>query len=272
MTKRVSLVALISCLAPAAQAADHLNRVNEVLLADDGGDTAVQFVEFLDAAPEPYSNGPYTLLVTDATGAEVGSVDLDYPGSFDSGVPYLVSTADADAAFGSTATTELTVALPTDGGEVCFVRANGTTVDCLDWGCIDGAAASHAAPADGLSISRGNAGFDYANPTPGEVNEAGDATTDPDCGGDADTDTDTDADIDTDADTDSDTDADTDADTDTDTDTDVDADTDADADADGPAGDTSDDGGCSCRMGNDGRTSFTVLFAVAALLVLRRKR
>ena len=78
-------------------AADHLMVVNEVLLSDDG-DTDIQYVELADPVAESFPANPYTLGVYDDKGVSLGTVSLTVaPGT----QRYLISTAQADSAFGT---------------------------------------------------------------------------------------------------------------------------------------------------------------------------
>jgi hypothetical protein len=128
-----------------AQATFHLNMVNEVMLASAGGDTSVQFVEFLDngGGEEQFTPvfAPYKLVVYDTAGKELGQQMLDPTGLRAAAAAdreYLVSTAATDAAFGVTGNERLTVSLPTAGGQVCFAGNEPApqAVSCMQYGAI----------------------------------------------------------------------------------------------------------------------------------------
>jgi hypothetical protein len=188
--------ALAALLLPStALANEHRIRPSEVLLSD-GGDDAVQFIELIDAFAEGFPNS-YFLGVYDADGASLGTVTLPDPDPLTPG-RVLISTAEADDAFGTEGNAELTVALPA-AGQVCFEKLPAEKISCLSWGCIntplDGGgmfgSAEAAAPPDGQSVQlqgdgTGPANFQLADPTPGAANTAGNTApacpTDPDAG------------------------------------------------------------------------------------------
>jgi hypothetical protein len=139
------LLGSMMLLAAPAQATYHLNMVNEVLLASSGGDSSVQFVEFLDrgGTEEQFTPAfaPYKLVIYDASGKMLGQQTLDPNGlraAAAVGREYLVSTAGADTAFNVTGDEHLTVTLPAGAGQACFEGNTPppTAVSCLTWGAI----------------------------------------------------------------------------------------------------------------------------------------
>lgn len=230
-------LAAVVFLPTLATANEHRIRPSEVLLSD-GGDDAVQFVELIDASAEGFPNS-YFLGVYDADGASLGTVTLPDPDPLTPG-RILVSTAEADDAFGTEGNAELTVALPA-AGQVCFEKLPAEKISCLSWGCIntnlDGSgmygSAEAPAPPDGQSAQlqgdgTGAANFQLGDPTPGAANAAGDTApacpTDPDAGP-SDIDAGTSGDIDAGP-------------------NDPDA---GGSSGDGDGGDDDDDSGCGCR-------------------------
>src|SRR2546421_200983 len=126
--------------AAAAQATFHLNKVNEVMLAWASGDTNGRFVEFSDRSSEPYppTFAPYGLAIYDAAGHKLGSQTLTASklASASGTRPFLISTPQADAAFGVTGDETLTVTLPKTAGQACYTAFGGTPYSCITWGCI----------------------------------------------------------------------------------------------------------------------------------------
>lgn len=178
-----------------AVANEHRIRPSEVLLSD-GGDDAVQFIELIDAFAEGFPN-TYYLGFYDADGGSLGTVSLPDPDPLTPG-RILISTAEADDAFGTTGNAELTVALPA-AGQVCFEKLPSSKISCLSWGCINTnvsgtgqfGSAEAPAPPDGQSAQlqgdgTGAANFQLGDPTPAAANAAGDTApacpTDPDAG------------------------------------------------------------------------------------------
>ena len=261
--RRISLAFALLALAPSsAFANEHRIRVSEVLLSD-GGDDAVQFIELLDAFAEGFP-GTYYLGVYDADGGSLGTVSLPDPDPLTPG-RILVSTVEADDAFGSDGDAELTVALPA-AGQACLEKLPSTKISCLSWGCINNQlsgtgqfpGADAPSPPDGLAAQLQGDGSDPATnyqlaaPTPGDANAAGDnapaCPTDPDAGP-----------------------------------SEIDAGTDGNADAspdspdgggsggDGGDGDD-DDSGCGCGVNADGRGAAPFALVAFAALRLRRRR
>lgn len=157
--------------ASTAYAVDHLMKIAEVGLSK-GGDPAVQFIELEDPFGESFPNNPYTLELFDADAGLLGSVSLTIPGGT---TRYLVATAAADTAYGTTADAELTVSLPVDG-QACFTR--GTfRIHCVAWGCVDTplvGAQRIPSPPDNMSAQRQSNGmYQLATPTPDADNQAG---------------------------------------------------------------------------------------------------
>jgi hypothetical protein len=180
---RISILsaALVAVSGRSAFAGDHLMKVSEVFLEDGSG---AQYVELNDNG-EPFTFGdPYHIAVYDADGSPLGTVALTQL-PLQQGF-YVVANDAAVTAFGlagAQVDDELTVLLPANG-QVCFERSNNTRIHCLAWGCINtvvGAASRGASPPEGMSVSRPAVGTAYqiSAPTPGAINDAGDA--DPAC-------------------------------------------------------------------------------------------
>ncbi|TMM10189.1 MAG: hypothetical protein E6G00_08075 [Actinobacteria bacterium] len=178
----VVLAGLVLLPAAAAQATFHLNKVNEVMLASASGDSNVRFVEYFDPSSEPYppTFAPYGLAIYDAAGHKLGSQTLTASklASASGTRPFLISTPQADAAFGVTGDETLTVTLPKTAGQACYYS-------CITWGCItsfvstSGTGSFHGAvPANGMSAQRqSNDSVQIANPTPKATNVSGTSPT-----------------------------------------------------------------------------------------------
>jgi hypothetical protein len=127
-----------------ARAAFHQEKVSEVMLASSGGASSVQLVGLLDlgGAEEtfPREVAPYRLVIYDATGTELGEQTLNASGLRSAaafGARYVISTAPADSALGTTGAERLRVPLPLSAGQACY-QANLTppALSCLSWGTI----------------------------------------------------------------------------------------------------------------------------------------
>jgi hypothetical protein len=192
----VGILAGTAVLAPSAHATYHLEMVNEVMLAGDGGDTTVQFVELFDpggaSEPFPPTFGPYRLAVYDAAGTKLGEQALSADGlraAAMAGREYLLSTPGADVAFGVMADEVLQLSLPAGAGQACFEGSpQPPAVSCLTWGEITNPVPINSngtgsfngpAPPDGQSAQRQpNGDVVIAEPTPRAPNR-----TDPGGGG-----------------------------------------------------------------------------------------
>ena len=170
-----SLVVLVS--ATPALASDHFMKVGEVMLANTGGSTAVQFIELEDTAGEGFPYAPYVLQVYSAAG---GTALTTYPMTLPSGTTrYIAATAQAQADLGFTAQTTLTATLPTSG-QACFRRNGGNpaNVHCFAWGTITGIVTGNTmdngtSPPNGMSVQRVNSAYVVAAPTPNAANSTG---------------------------------------------------------------------------------------------------
>lgn len=153
-------------------------KINEVGLG------AAQFIELLDPADEtfPAEQGPYKVVVYDAAGARQGAhaISTALLQDRDNTLPFLLSTAAADIAFGVSGDEVLSQALPSPG-HACFTKGPGETrVDCVSWGCVTGEVSPSStripAPGAGQSAQRQGIGttiFHVAPPTPKATNVAG---------------------------------------------------------------------------------------------------
>jgi hypothetical protein len=165
----------IAVWAVPAGAAFHLVHVNEVMLSA-GGNGGAQLVELADPSDEPFpdANGPYRLVVFDATGTRVGAQTVSTQLLRDRGsTPILLSTPAADGILGVTGDARLEVALPA-AGEACFTSGSAETrVHCVTWGCAQ--SPDGPAPPDGRSLQRQAAdeSWQIAGPTPKAANAAG---------------------------------------------------------------------------------------------------
>jgi len=164
-----------------AYAADHVMRVDEVMIDGGGG---AQYIELHDTSAESLPAAPYTLKIYNASGTMTETVTLTGLTAGPS-VYYLVGNTAADTTY-STATfnATLTMALP-NPGSACFERDTNAKIHCVAWGCPTtvptGVAPTQQAdvPASGMSLSRATAGglLQIAIATPGAANSAGTATT-----------------------------------------------------------------------------------------------
>jgi uncharacterized protein (TIGR03382 family) len=172
-------IPVVLVAASVAEASDHGWKISEVLRSHDG-DTGVAFVELTDEiGAEPNPADPYSVTVYDADGIELDAVSFEL-GAVSS---WFVSSAAADAEFGTTGDAALDFALP-DDGQVCIEANGGRKIHCLAWGCVNtlvtAGASRGASPPDGQSLSRqGNGTYHVANPTPDAANAAG--TAEPAC-------------------------------------------------------------------------------------------
>lgn len=180
MSIRTNLVAaslMVMVSAAPVLAADHLMKVGEVMLANAGGSTAVQFIELEDPG-ETFPSAPY---VVEIYGAAGGSPLITYATTI-SGLTtrYMLATSQARTDFGFTTGTLLTMALPTNG-QACFRRNGGTpdTIHCFSWGTITTAVTgtfgtnTGASPPNGMSVQRVGGTYVVAAPTPNAANSNG---------------------------------------------------------------------------------------------------
>ena len=134
----------LAALAGPAHATFHLNKVNEVMLASSAGDASVQFVELLDrgGSEEAFTPvfAPYKLVIYDAAANKLGEHTLSPDGlraAAGAGREYLISTTQADTAFGVVGDERLDVSLPRSAGQACFeANPSPPAFSCLTWGAI----------------------------------------------------------------------------------------------------------------------------------------
>jgi hypothetical protein len=183
----IAAVASLALFAAPAQATFHLQKVNEVMVAGSGGNSAVQFVELFDPGHEPFppTFGPYNLVIFDAAGNKLGAHMLNGPGmanASSAGRPYLISTTAADAALGVTGDETLDVSLPASAGQACYTAMGETPYSCITWGCISkvvsassgtGTAQGGAPPAGTSAQRQPDDTIQIAPPTPKAANKAG---------------------------------------------------------------------------------------------------
>jgi MYXO-CTERM domain-containing protein len=182
--KRTLVAASILLASSSAFAADHLMKVGEVMISNQGS-TSSQFIELEDPFGEPFPSPPYTLELFNAAGGSIGSVALTIPSGT---LRILVATATAATQFGVTPQATLAVTLPTNG-QACFNRGT-TRIHCFAWGTITSqiiAAGSNntaGSPPDGMSIQLVSGSYALGSPTPGAANTAPvpDAAPTPDAG------------------------------------------------------------------------------------------
>jgi hypothetical protein len=173
----IAFVLLLAVPAPAG-ASDHRMRIDEVMLSS-GGDSNARFVELNDSVDEPFPDPPYRVVVYDTNGARTGAHTIAAQlGNRDNTKPFLIATAAADAALGSTRDETLAVALPSPG-QACFTAGDSERkISCVAWGCVASPLAEATrvpAPPDGQSVQRQgeSATFHLAAPTPKAANSAG---------------------------------------------------------------------------------------------------
>jgi uncharacterized protein (TIGR03382 family) len=180
---RVGLASLVvAALGGSAFAADHLLKVNEVLLSQNGS-TANQFIELEDTG-ESFPDDPYFVTIYDATGTTmVGEQSFEIAAGT---TRFTLATAGARTAFGLTLTDtagttpviDLTVALPANG-VACF-RKDGQLIHCMAWGTVASIPTGPGvnpntgeSPPDGMSLQRkGNNCASVATPTPNATNSS----------------------------------------------------------------------------------------------------
>lgn len=162
-------------LAGTVHAADHIMRVQEVLL--NGGNNE-QFVELHDTSPEGLPFGPYELVIYNSAGTMTESVTLTGI-TAGASVYYTVGNAAAAATYNTvTFGATLTMALP-NPGQACFERGAGTKLHCMAWGCNTSLAIAgtlnSAVPTSGMSLSTNSSVIQFASPTPVAANSSGTA-------------------------------------------------------------------------------------------------
>lgn len=169
-TRLLVTTALIA--APAsAFAADHIMKVGEVLLSNNGSTTS-QFVELEDSVQEPFPSPPYSIELFDAAGQSQGSQTITVPANTQR---LLIATAQAQTDFGVTADAILTLTLPTNG-QLCFKRGASALIHCLRWGTITTPVPAQsgtnpgASPGDGMSLQRSGNAYCVNTPTPDAAN------------------------------------------------------------------------------------------------------
>jgi hypothetical protein len=171
-----TVVATLAICTSTAHANDHFMRVGEVLLSKNN-DTANQYIELSDITQEPFPS-EYRLEVYDLAGGSIGMMGLTIPPNTQR---FLIATAGADTAFGTTRDATLSVILPAEG-QACFARTNNTRIHCVAWGCpttkINAPVTGLSeAPPDGMSAQIQSDGtFQIAAPTPDAANQAGTPT------------------------------------------------------------------------------------------------
>ncbi len=156
-----------------AFAADHLMRIDEVMLSNQGS-TASQFIEMEDPG-ESFPSPPYTLNIFDAAGNSLGTVPLTIAAGT---TRYLVATATAATQFGVTPNGTLAVALPANG-QACFQRSL-FRIHCFAWGNVTsaiiasagGVNSTGASPPDGMSVQSISGVYTVGTPSPGAANSA----------------------------------------------------------------------------------------------------
>jgi MYXO-CTERM domain-containing protein len=155
-----------------ALAADHLAKIGEVMVSNQGS-TSSQFIELEDPAGEPFPSPPYTMNIYDAAGASLGVVALTIPSGT---TRLLIATPTAATQFGVTAQATLNVTLPPNA-QACFQRQQ-FRIHCFAWGTItsaiiaDGSNSTGASPADGMSVQRVSGIYTVGTPSPGAPNTA----------------------------------------------------------------------------------------------------
>lgn len=168
---RLATIALILASSSTAFAADHLARIGEVMISNQGS-TASQFIEIEDPAGESFPSPPYSLGVFDAAGGALGTVSL----TINAGTTrYLIATTTAATQFSVTANATLSVTLPANG-QACFIRMSAR-LHCFAWGnvtsaIIGGVNNTGASPPDGMSVQRISGQYTVGTPSPGAANTA----------------------------------------------------------------------------------------------------
>lgn len=150
-------------------------KVGEVMLANAGGSTTVQFIELEDPG-ETFPAGPYVVEIYSAAG---GTPLITYATTISGFTTrYMLATAQARADFGFTTGTLLTQTLPADG-LACFKQmAAATRIHCFAWGTITtivpgGSMNNGASPPSGMSVQRVSNSYVVAAPTPNAANSSG---------------------------------------------------------------------------------------------------
>lgn len=168
---RLATIALILASSSTAFAAEHLMRVGEVMLSNQGTTTS-QFIELQDPG-ESFPGAGYSLKLFDAAGAGLGTITLTVPPGT---TRLVVATATAATQFGITPSAMLTIALP-NNGQACF--SNGSAnIHCLSWGTVTSAVPggfgtdNGPTPPDGMSLQVVSGVYTTGTPSPGAANTA----------------------------------------------------------------------------------------------------
>jgi hypothetical protein len=188
---RLVVVVLAICSSSTAFAADHLMRVDEVLISKTNPttsmpDTAIQFIELDDPMSEGFLSNPYRVELYNALGTQLPSGTVQFnliPGT----QRLFIATAAADPTSVRDAT--LPVTLPADG-QACFISSANIKIMCLAWGCIQSQVVGNVmlrapSPPNDQSVQRqSNGTYQLAAPTPDAPNDPGtmaaNCPTDPD--------------------------------------------------------------------------------------------
>ncbi len=171
--KRMLVAASILFASSSAFAADHLVKIGEVMISNQGSTTS-QFIEMEDPG-ESFPSPPYSFEYYDAGGNSIGSTALTVP----SGTTRLVAaTPTAATQLGFTPQATLTVTLPANG-QACFKRGVNVRIYCLAWGTVTttvlstgGTNATGPTPPDGMSVQLVSGSYALGAPTPGAANAA----------------------------------------------------------------------------------------------------
>src|SRR5688572_18077745 len=110
--RSLHVLAFLAVSAPAF-AADHLAVINEVSLSPQ------PFIEVDDGLSSPFSSDPYTIVVTDGAGANVGTITLTAIANQTGGVRYFVAGGTGYTGPADTPATTFAFTLPANG-MACF--------------------------------------------------------------------------------------------------------------------------------------------------------
>lgn len=155
-----------------AFAADHIARIAEVMISNQGSNTS-QFIELEDPAGESFPSVPYTMTLFNGAGGSLGTVALTVPAGT---TRLVVATATAVTQFGLTGATALTITLPADG-QVCF-NNSAARIHCFGWGNVTSQIVAPLnnnlgpTPPDGMSVQRVSGTYALGTPSPGAANTA----------------------------------------------------------------------------------------------------
>jgi len=151
-----------------AFAADHLATISEVEISPQ------PFIEVDDGLSAPFPSPPYTVVVTDGAGGNVGTVTITAIANQTGGDRLFVAGGTGYTGPADTPAATFTFTLPANG-MACFKRSGGGTIHCYAWGTVSNTLGETPtfgpAPGSGQSAQRqANGTYQLGTPTPNATN------------------------------------------------------------------------------------------------------